>query len=220
MVRSIFISRNSEELPLLTKYCTDQNIQLIPQSLVRFEEVKHTLDLFPEVLFFSSIRSAEYFLTQQAILPQTAIATIGAKTAEKLEKLGLKVDFIGSVAGHPETVAAEFSQWLNGRKVVIPCSDRSNRSIASVLPADQVLEIVVYKTILDSKKMEDCDLYIFSSPSNLEAFLLQNRIPSDSQIIAWGTTTEKALKKKGLKSNWVLSTSSEEEVIEILSTKK
>lgn len=220
MIRSIFISRNSTELPLLAEFCEQHAINLLDHSLISFESVLTKYTNTPDVLFFSSIRSAEFYLAQNQISPHTAIATIGYKTAEKLKELGLKINFIGSTAGDPESVAKEFSSWLNGRKVLIPCSDRSNRSIASFLPEDQVEEIVIYRTGFTPVEISLCDMYVFSSPSNVESFLILNKLPENALVVAWGKTTEKTLNKHGIKPTLVLSTSTEEEIVNFLKTKK
>jgi uroporphyrinogen-III synthase len=220
LVRSIFISRNGAELPLLTEFCLTESIDLTAKSFVRFEPLQSRSTMVPDVVFFSSIRAAEFYLVHHRIESHTEIATIGVKTADKLRKLGLNVHFTGSIAGDPEQVAHEFAAWLHGRKVLIPSSDRSNRSIAIALPKEQVEELVVYQTITFLEQVTPCELYIFSSPSNLEAFLELNTIPSAAQIIAWGKTTEKALIKNGYSATWTLSTSSEEEILQILKEKK
>jgi uroporphyrinogen-III synthase len=205
---------------LLKEFCDQHAIELIAKSLIRFELVHNEPMHETEVIFFSSIRAAEFYLAQHFISPSTEIATIGSKTADKLRELGLTVSFIGSTAGDPEKVGIEFKSWLNGRSVTIPCSDRTNRSIAYILPEDQVKELIVYKTVANPLQIPPCDLYIFSSPSNLEAFCETNSFPEKSATIAWGKTTEQALVNRGIKPIKVLSTSSEQEIVDFLQTKK
>lgn len=208
------------DLPLLKDYCDRSGILLQAHSLIDFELVPNSVQTTCQVVFFSSIRSATFFLESNCISNEMAIATIGEQTARKLNELGLEVDFIGSAAGDPETVASDFCPWLNGRSVLIPCSDRSNRSIAAALPKNQVEEVVVYKTIPASITIEPCDLYVFSSPSNVESFLQKNNLPEKSFTIAWGKTTEKAMVAKQIHPDLVLKNSSETEVIAFLADKK
>jgi uroporphyrinogen-III synthase len=209
-----------EEVPLLQEYCKEKDIKLIAHSLLCFEKRSNPHTPSHEVLFFSSIRAAEFYLLDHTIGKEVQIAAIGEKTAEKLRKLGLEVHFVGSAAGDPPFVAQEFKTWLAGRKVLVPCSDRSNRSIASSLPKEQVDEILVYRTVLSPIKVENVDLYIFSSPSNIQAFLEMNQFPIDAKIIVWGKTSESYLNKLGLKAYHVLLTSTEEELIQFLAAKK
>jgi uroporphyrinogen-III synthase len=205
---------------MLKDYCERSGIQLYAHSLIDFELVSNRVQTNSQVVFFSSIRTATFFLESNRISNDMEIATIGEQTAQKLNGLGLEVDFIGSTAGDPETVASDFRHWLNGRRVLIPCSDRSNRSIATALPKNQVEELVVYKTIPASITIEPCDLYVFSSPSNVESFLLKNNLPEKSFTIAWGKTTEKALVSQQIFPDLVLKNSSEIEVIAFLEEKK
>lgn len=220
MIHSIFISRNSTELPLLTEFCDQHDIALIAHSLISFELVHNQCSQEYDVLFFSSIRAAEFYLKQHHVSANTKIATIGETTAEKLRNLGLNVDFVGSTAGNPKIVADEFSSWLHGRKVLIPCSDRSNRSIANSLPDTQVEELVVYRTIANPKQITPCDVYIFSSPSNFESFMKLNVVPLNSVTMAWGITTDKAMRERGIVPEHILTNSTEEEILNYLRAKK
>lgn len=208
------------DLPLLKDYCDRSGILLQAHSLIDFELVTNSVQTTCQVVFFSSIRSATFFLESNRISNEMAIATIGEQTAQKLNLLGIEADFIGSASGDPEKVASDFRHWLNGRNVLIPCSDRSNSSIAAALPKNQVEEVVVYKTIPASMTIEPCDLYVFSSPSNVESFLQKNNLPEKSFTIAWGKTTEKAMVAKQIHPDLVLKNSSETEVIAFLADKK
>jgi hydroxymethylbilane synthase len=213
LIKSLFISRNPEEVPELSEFCTQRNIRLSARPLIRFEAVPFSVKDEFSVIFFSSIRAAQFYLKENSLNPNCAVACIGTETAEKLRKMGIECQFIGNKAGDPESVALEFKKWLGDRKVLIPCSDRSNRSIAKVLSADQFNEVIVYCTISDPAPIDTCDVYIFSSPSNVEAFFEKNVLPEGSRVISWGKTTDKALANHGIVAFLTLQSSSTKEVL-------
>ena len=219
MIKSIYISRPDKEIPALRKYAEQQGISLIASSQIRFEALSNKQKSPAEVIFFSSIRAAEYYLLHHEIESNVAIATIGSATATKLRELGLNPSFIGEKAGDPEAVTNEFKAWLQGRKVLIPCSTISNRSIAVSLPIEQVEELIVYKTISACSEVGSHAVYIFTSPSNFRAFRQCNTLPEHAQVIAWGKTTEKALTEAGIEPIYTLESSTEEELIAFISMK-
>lgn len=217
MIRSLFISREPEEVSELSSYCQEHSFDLTAISLIRFEPVPFKIDAPYDIVFFASIRAAEFFMNEVSPPSTTVFACIGARTAEKLKKKGINCHFIGDQAGRPDKVADEFKKWVWDRTVLFPQSTRSKRSIAAVLDPIQCIEIPVYQTITDCKPIPVSDVYIFSSPSNLESFLTCNDAPN-GKIIAWGETTRKCAEKKGLNVLSTLSYSDDAELISILNS--
>lgn len=197
MSKSVFISKNTTEVTELVHFCKENEIHLQAESLIQFESIPFQISETYDIVFFASIRAAEYFLKQEKINSKTKVACIGKTTAIKLSELGVNVDFIGDKAGKPSEVAQEFRKWLGKRKVLIPQSAISKRSIAEIIPKEQLLEAIVYKTISDCKIIPTCNTYIFTSPSNFDSFLTCNDIPL-GKIIAWGETARKCIESKGL----------------------
>ena len=215
MNKSIFISKDVSEVAILQQFCLANNINLIAHSLIRFEAIPFQVNQSYDVLFISSIRAAEFFLKTKKIKPETAIACIGQITARKLEDLGLKISFVGEKSGNPIEVAEEFKKWLGNRTVLIPQSNISKRTIASLLPSNQSIEPIVYKTESDCKIIAVCETYVFTSPSNVESFLTCNE-PPQGKVIAWGETTKKCMEAKGITVSNTLQKSEMEELIKIL----
>lgn len=215
MIRSLFISREPEDATELSAFCQKQSIELIAHSLIRFEAIPFEINQSYDVVFFASIRTAEFFLKEVTPPATTLYACIGARTAEKLKIRGINCHFIGDQSGQPEKVAEDFKKWVWDRTVLFPQSTRSHRSIVSQLDPAQCIEVPVYETLPDCKPVCDCDAYVFSSPSNLESFLSCNDLPT-GKIIAWGETTRKAAIKKGLNIHSTLSQSDDAELISIL----
>lgn len=217
---SILITKPMAEARQLEAFCRTQNIHLEATSFIRFEAVKATIPGTMEALFFGSPRAVDFFLAQATIPEGCAIACIGEATAKHIRQLGYEVSFTGQRSGEPDSVAQALKTWLGTRKLHIAQSVQSNRSMAKALPESQTEAIIVYKTIADPKLIEGAFKWIiFTSPSNLEGFLIRNSVPAEAKVIAWGKTTEKALKAKGLQADFVLESASETEVIEILGRK-
>ena len=193
MIQSIFISRDSNGCGSLIEFCYQHQLDLVSQSLISFESSDFVVLYSYDVIFFSSIRSAEYFLRKEKIDDSKKIACIGQETALKLKNLGIHVDFVGENSGNPSDVSREFKNWLGNRKVLIPHSSESLLSITEYLNPNQIVLVEVYKTSLNPTKILVCDSYVFTSPTNVRAFLLSNDRSSLKNVIAWGRSTEKEL---------------------------
>lgn len=164
------------------------------RSLIDFKSLSFDLPNDFEVVFFSSIRSAKFLSESKKInLDKYSIACAGTQTALKLNEMGLNTDFIASNASDPKHVSEEFSAWLGARKVFIPSSNRSLRSIEESIPNDQIQRTIVYETLLLPLKIFSTDVLVFTSPSNVHAYFIENDILEDSIVIAWGHSTKKAL---------------------------
>jgi uroporphyrinogen-III synthase len=217
MKKRLFISKALNELTLLPSYCQHNKIDLVAASFIRFEPISFATQRDYDILFFGSIRAAEFFLAQSSIPPSVKLSCIGSTTAEKLRALGLQVDFVGDKSGLPETVAESFVNWVGHRKVLIPCSAQSKRTIAKEFPEDQVEEIHVYRTISKCTDIQPCDIWVFTSPSNVNSFLSCNPAPQGT-IIAWGATTEKALNEHGITVSQTMEVANETELVAILNS--
>ena len=218
VIRSLFISRPKEEVPFLQKFCAKNNITLHAQSQISFEAHTFRITKPFDVVFFSSIRAANFFLASYRDSNTYLTACIGETSAIKLRNLGLDVQFVGKKSGKPEEVAKDFAEWLGDRRLLFPRSDLSNRSVAKFIKPEQVEEIQVYRTLFSCKTVPLSDVYVFSSPSNVHAFLTCNPRPV-GRIIAWGETTKKALEDCDLPVSHTLENSTEEELIKLLEEK-
>jgi uroporphyrinogen-III synthase len=193
LIQSIFISRDSNGCGSLIEFCNQHQLDLVSQSLISFESKDFEVSDSYDVIFFSSIRSAEYFLRKEKLNTSVKIACIGQETALKLKNLGMHVDFVGENSGNPSDVSREFINWLGNRKVLIPHSSESLLSITEYLNPNQIVLVEVYKTSMNPTKIPVCDSYVFTSPTNVRAFLLSNDRSSLKNVIAWGRSTEKEL---------------------------
>lgn len=200
--KRIFISKNAPEVePYRTEF-EEKGYSIVSHSFLSFSPVDFEITRDYDVLFFGSPRAVIFFKTCQDIPENKRIACVGGKTAELLEALGHSVDFVGAKSGEPKVVASDFKEWLTStgvnQRVLFPISDRSLRTISSVIDENQKEEVVVYSTKLVGRKVEECDVYVFTSPSNIEGFLMENVLPEGAKVIAWGKSTEQVLEECGV----------------------
>ena len=193
------------ELETLNDLMGNDALRFECRSLIDFKFLSFDLIDDFEVVFFSSIRSAKFLSESPKInLDKYSIACAGPQTALKLNEMGLNIDFIGSNASNPKYVSKEFSLWLGARKVFIPSSNRSLRSIEEFIDDDQIQRAIVYETLLLPLKIFSTDVLVFTSPSNVHAYFIKNNITMDSIVIAWGHSTKDALLDYGYQPSTML----------------
>lgn len=215
----LYISKNECELkPEFLAFIRDNNIQLIAHSMIEFKATSFTFQANEnEACFFGSKRAVTFFLKQHTIPSHVLICCIGNTTAEILENNGYKVDFVGDNASDAQQVAQDLVSFLGDKKLCVIRSNISMRSIPKAFPPSQVSEICVYETVLSPMQIKEIpDVLVFTSPSNVDGFLLKNEIKSHQQLIAWGKTTQKHLESKGFSSTFTLKNSNENEILPFL----
>jgi uroporphyrinogen-III synthase len=212
-MKTVFISRSAIPNGPLHSFCKENNLRLIDKSLLTFQGVAFDeQQIKTDVIFFTSPRSVNFYF-QETTYENQLLATVGEATAKELEKNKLSAHFIGQTASNPKQVAKAFKTWLGNKTVLFPQSQRSNRTMQSELNPDQYIDLVVYETYLESKKLEYPPNYlVFTSPSNAEAYLLSNEITSEQVVLSFGTTTSDYLTRKGIK-NSCLNDPTEEAVV-------
>ena len=204
-MKTIFISKDASELSELAPFFKNKSITMVCRSLIKFEPVNFEGPKDFDVIFFSSIRCAQY-----------SLCCAGPQTASRLKRMGYEPAFVGKNASMPDVVSKDFTKWLGKRRVFIPCSNRSLKSIEAHIPENQVHSIVVYKTLLAPKKINSGDIMVFSSPSNVHSYFSENKLQESSVLISWGSSTSFALKEYGVVPNFILKKGSVIELKELL----
>ena len=213
-MKSIYITKELEDVTQLKQFCAFQNIDLHAQSQLNFEAVPFTVTEPFEVVFFSSVRAGRFFLrSYDGPLSSLQFACIGEETAQKFN---IEFAFVGKEAGNPEKVAEKFKNWLGDKRLLIPHSSLSHKTIAETIPSSQCESVCVYNTLLSPQSIPESEVYVFTSPSNLAAFLQKNKVPEAAKVIAWGNTTEKALRNSKVQVSKTLIKAQLEELLEVL----
>lgn len=218
MKSQLFISKDSNEIKRFQSTFDELNIEVLAHSFLQFEAIPFQVKESYEAIFFGSPRAVDFFLSQEIIPANTIIGCIGEITAQSLIKFGLQSAFTGTNSGDASMIAREFKAFVGDKKILFPQSNISNRSVSSVFDSTQIIEISIYKTAVYSKAIPYSNIYVFTSPSNVDGFLEENEINETSIVIAWGKTTEKYLLSKNLAVNYVLKNSTIEELLDLIKT--
>lgn len=216
--RSIFLSsENDSSLPIVD-FCQENDLILVRKSFITFRKIPFEIPTGWDVLFFSSPRSFDFFISTAFKLESgQQIACIGLETKKHIEDSGYEISFFGENAGNPKEVAARFKTWLGDRKALFPQSVKSNKTIESELPATQKIPLPVYDTIADPVAfLHPFSVYVFTSPSNYKSFISLNVIPEDAQVIAWGRSTAEVMMDDDAPVHFILDTSTYAELLTIL----
>ncbi len=213
----LFVSKKTTH-PTFLKFIAQQDIELIDQPMINFKTVDfETPKQDYDVVFFTSPRSAQFFLEHHDVPQKVNIATIGAATTKFLESKGYEVSFTGVNSGEPNDVAKEFKSFVQDKKVLFPQSNHSHQSMQKALNKEQIVNLIVYKTVLQPVQLlEQPTVLVFTSPTNVRSFIKKNTIVSTQKIIAWGKTTEGYLNQLGIKVHFTLKHASFEELTEVL----
>lgn len=214
--KHIFISKDPSQVSALKNVIEKERGKLTARAFIHFEKV--TVSNIPQsdIVFFSSPRSVQYFLEDHNIPEGTLIGCVGGSTHNELNKHGITANFVGADDRSIDEVADDFKTFAADARVLFPASTLSMGTIASKIDQDKRYVIEVYRTILDSASIDACDVYTFTSPSNVRSFLLKNDIPKNAEVIAWGNSTKKELAARGIVCK-KLGTPSLECLIDLLS---
>jgi hydroxymethylbilane synthase len=197
--KTLFISKNKEDIPSLIQFCKEKKIDLIAKSLITFKKIESQEACVSENIFFGSKNAFDYYIQQFEIPKTTKICCVGESTKKHIEKKNYKVDFYGKSAGDVETVSKDLNKYLEGKSICFVQSSASKKTIQKHVKSNKIQEITVYDTILLEKEFpQKFDCLIFTSPSNVEAFLIKNKLSKSSKLISWEKRRKKQFKKMDL----------------------
>lgn len=125
--------------------------------------------------------------------------------------------FIAQQSDQPKLEAQKFNEWRKGRSVCFPSSQLSVGTYAALIPESEKIILTVYDTRYKNSSIQEKDIYVFSSPSNVRAFLKYNTIAANAQVVAWGSSTEQELVKKQIRVSKVLNGQQQADLLNWLS---
>ena len=193
---SIWISRSLAKDSIFNKLTKSSPISLTAESLIEMKIVK--IDSIPlcDWIFINSAFALNSIIHLKIDLKSKKIAAFGESTAKYIQKNGLKVEFIGK--GTPINVAQGFSSILKSKEIVFfPSSNKSLGTVQAIIDNRNKIIVETYKTFSKDKHVENHDYLVFTSPSNVEAFLLSNKV-NKQKVISIGPSTTKSLKDAGV----------------------
>ncbi len=195
MIKRVFISRKPQDCEDIRAFLPS-NIELIAESLIETTAVAFDPNI-PQTdwIFFSSSNAARHFFEQNPDLGNQKIGAIGEATAKTISQYH-SVAFTGDASDITDS-AYRFAEAIGEQSVLFPGATDSLKHVQSALPASQAIDLPVYTTREIEAVIPACDIYVFSSPSNVRSFFRSNNglDTSSMQCIAFGEATQHELTK-------------------------
>jgi len=122
---------------------------------------------------------------------------MGEGTAQTMREHKMNPEFVGSSA-NPSEVVKEFSEVLTmDEKVVQAKGEKSFERMKEVLKPEQIIDWPFYRSEpAEFISYVEADYYIFTSPSNVEAYLAKHTLPLDAVAVVFGESTKAAIEEK------------------------
>jgi hydroxymethylbilane synthase len=203
----VFISREVGENNYFRKALEKHDIEIDARSLIRTFPIVTVLDPFYlkhiDWIFFSSRNGVDYFFNLKLVLPKNVKFGVAGKGSEdSLRKVGYLADYVGE-GGDIDEVAELFAKEVSGKTVLFPRAQDSLLSIQKALKADtKVVDLPIYETVMEENVEETyADVLIFTSPSNVDAYFVDNLLAPGQQVIAIGNSTAKKFDEMGVNYN-------------------
>jgi uroporphyrinogen-III synthase len=228
-MKKVFITRTLSEDSPFRKMLKAAGCLVVGQSLLRFEPLSFSVVPPCDWLFFYSPRAVSFFAAGLATAglawpAAPRVAALGPGTALALEAEGKKTDFTGD--GDPERVAERFRPLCQGETVLFPRAKNSRHSVRRRLGEDiDALDLLVYENQPgDNIPGEDYDIWVFTSPMNVQAFFSAPARLAPRRAVAIGASTAEALRRHGVREALLPKRPSEEalarRVLELLNQEK
>jgi hydroxymethylbilane synthase len=198
--KKIFITKNLKENDYFFSALNKLGFEVEGKSLIDFKEIKIKELPKADWIFFSSKHSVRYFLGQKPKLENVKFGCVGGSTSAELRTFGFRADFIGQ-GTDTKLIGKQFAAKVGNGKALFPIAKDSMKTFQWQMPKqDNVINLNVYWTIKHTVEVsEEKEILIFTSPSNLQAYLEKNKIHKHQTIIAMGDATGKELEKNKIK---------------------
>jgi hydroxymethylbilane synthase len=201
----VFISREVGEHNYLRKALEKHQIEIDDRSLIRTFPIVNVLDPFYlkhiDWIFFSSRNGVDYFFNLKPVLPKNVkFGVAGRGSEDSLRRAGHVADYVGE-GGDIEEVAELFAEQVAGQTVLFPRAQDSLLTIQKALKPDtKVVDLPIYETVMEEEIDQTyAEVLIFTSPSNVDAYFVDNLLDPGQQVIAIGNSTAKKFDEMGVK---------------------
>lgn len=219
--KTLFISKKLSDHSVfreLEKY----DVRITDEPLIKFTQIPFSYTPQSKWIFFSSKNAIDYFFAQRPEIAEgTLYGVIGKQSAAHLSTFGKTADFIGEGVDVAQ-IAKHFREVLKDDSVLFPQAMDSMRSIQKYIAFSNTLfNLYTYKTaIRDDFEIPYTNIIIFTSPSNVNAYLAKYKIDERQQVIAMGSATRFRLSEYGIKNVSTPDFFGEEGLIQLLLDKK
>lgn len=211
-MKRVFISRDLED-DKVRFYAETHKIQLIPQHLIQFKAANKQPLTKADLLFFYSTKGVEYFVEVYGKdqLSNYELACLGPAAQKALVNLGFRPVFTGN--GEIDICKKAFNAFADKKQVLFARAEHSRQSLEVKDAKYSHTPIVVYSnTVQTDIPIPGADIYLFTSPLNVLAYL-ENGGNKSITAVAIGPTTFNSLKENSFKSIHQSETSSEKSII-------
>ncbi len=229
----IFISRALSPESLFKSKLEAADLEVHGESLIQFDPVP-----FQEVppcdwvffysrnavrFYFAGLQNPDFWkgkkLRQGPARREKPVkyAAYGSATAAYLTKHHqVKVQFIGSAK--PSATAQSLMTMAAGERILFPCAKHSLHSLYKYIRyKTDATKLVVYDNrIRDEFDLPTCDILVFTSPLNAQAYFGKYQWKKKQKVLAIGRTTAGALKKLGITKVAVAKKAKEEALAELV----
>ncbi|AMR31641.1 porphobilinogen deaminase [Mucilaginibacter sp. PAMC 26640] len=200
----VFISRDIGSGSYFRRALEKNKIEIEARSLIRTVRTITRFDSYIlkhiDWVFFTSKNAVEYFFQlKPQFTKNVKFGVMGTGSEDMLRKNGYFADFVGESNDTTE-VAADFAAIANGLAILFPGADNPMRSIQQGLSADtKIIDLPVYETVLEENVQQTgADILVFTSPSNVEAYFIDNLLQPQQKVIAIGKSTGKKFEEMGV----------------------
>lgn len=192
---NVFLSRD-EPSELLRKKASAADWNLICFSCIEINVTAESEPPPADWIFFYSPSAVELFAKEFASR-SFRFAALGEGTAVAMRRLGISPTFIGKSPVTSE-VMIEFTEVIEPSETVVQArGEKSFERLRERLLPTQIFDWPLYRT--SPKKVfpeVTADYYIFTSPSNGEAYLEKFDLPAKAVVVVFGESTRAAIQKK------------------------
>ncbi len=199
--KSVFISRKLDETSVFKHYLESKSKYIIDEPLIKITQIPFSYTPQTQWIFFSSKNAIKHFFAQSpSISSNTKYGVISESSAVYLNTYGKQADFIGQGVDLG-LIAKSFRDVLGNDSVLFPQAMDSLQSIQKYLAfSNTTYNLYTYKTILRQDiDIPYTDVLVFTSPSNVMAYLNKYSIDSRQLVIAMGQSTKFKLSENGIK---------------------
>lgn len=203
-MKSILITREPIECGWLVRSLLAEGFDVVASSQIMLEAVE-PLPSLPKTdwIFFNSPKSAKLFFQSYSELNKDdyKFAGLSTGTAKEIKKWTNRVDYTGSSSLKTEEISADFLSVVNGEKVLVPCGKQTMGTLKKADKEKLVTEVVFYSTLPNNWiAPTEFDLILFTSPSNVQAYVQNHEVRPDTVCLAIGDKTAAEIEKQGLKA--------------------
>ncbi len=197
---SVFITRDLRKYDYFQKALTKNGFTVQGRSLIEIKQIPIRKLPVTDWVFFSSKNAVKHFFQQKPVLGKVKFGAVGKSTSEEIRKFGQRAEFIG-YSTDTRLTARQFAAVVGSKTVLFPQAKDSMKSIQNQFTKPgQALDLIVYETKKNSvADLPVSEILVFTSPSNIEAYVEKFKITPQQKTVAMGDATANALRKLGIK---------------------